>query len=225
MTMPVEPETGTPAPETGDPSQQPTTGPEETTQEQPETGDNWGSLFEGLTPQQVKRKLDHARRWEDRAKDNKAKLDELTARFQPADGEPTVDDLRKQLDDAGAAREQAETRAVELVYENAVTRAAGKAGADAEALLDSQKFREEVADRLDEDFDDNELRAVVAEVAGEYAKKPRFAVAAPVARSGGDFTGAPGAASSIDQQIADAEQRRDFGAAIALKRHKAALRK
>ena len=193
MTMPVEPATGTPAPGTGDPSQQPTA-PNPDPGQQPATGSaDWATTFEGLTPAEVKEKLDHARTWESRAKRNKDALDKLKANGKPAEGAPLPEDVQAQLDEAVSAREAAEARAVELTYQTTVTRIAGQVGADAEALLDSQAFRDAVSEELDEDgFDDDELKAAVAKVAKEFAGKPRFS-AAPTgpARSGTEINGGP----------------------------------
>lgn len=202
MTMPAEPATGDPAPVTGDPSQQPTPAPANDPGQQPATGD-WATVFEGLTPEQVKAKLDHARTWEKRAKDNKKAFDDLKAKGQPADGEPTPDDLKAQLEQATAAREEAEIRAVELTYETTVTRIAAQVGADAEALLDSQKFRDAVAAELDDDgFDDDDLKAAVNKVAKEFARQPRYS-ATPTGptRSGTEMHGATGG----PRQITEAE--------------------
>lgn len=221
MTMPVEPATGTPAPATGDASQQPTA-PNTDPGQQPATGsDDWATTFEGMSPAEVKRALDNSRKWENRAKTNKAKLDEALAKGQPAEGE---EDWKTRAEEADARAEAAEVRAVELAYETTVNRVAREVGADAEALLDSQAFRDAVAEELDDDFDDDDLKAAITAKAKEFVKKPRFAAQRAGGASGGDFTGSPGAAASIDQQIADAEKRKDFQAAIALKRHRAALK-
>lgn len=214
MTMPAEPATGDPAPETGDPSQQPTTPPTDDPG-QPATGDDWGSLFEGLTPQQVKEKLDHARRWENRAKSNKAKLDELQAKAPQPDegGEDWQAKYQSELERAEAA----EARAVEMTYKDAVRSAAATAGADAKALLDSQSFRDEVSDLLDDDFDDDDLAEVVAKVTAKFAKEARFAAGPTGAtRSGADIGGGPGGARQITEaelarmtpeQIVDAQNK------------------
>jgi len=189
MTMPVEPATGDPAPATGDASQQ-QIDPTEPTQQQPATGDDWGSLFEGMSPAEVRRALDNSRKWETRAKSNKAKLDELQATSLPAEGE---EDWKAKYEAEQARASEAESRAVELTYETTVTRIAAQVGADAEALLDSQKFRDAVAKELDEDgFDDDELKAAVAKHAKEFAKKPRYAaVPTGPARSGTEINGGP----------------------------------
>lgn len=117
--------------------------------------------------------------------------------------------------------QEAEARAVELAYENTVTRVAGTVGADAEALLDSDSFRSAVGDELGDDFGDDDLKKAVAKVAKEFATKPRFAAQRGAARSGADFTGAPASAPNIDQAIADAQSKGDLRAAIALKRARA----
>lgn len=214
MTMPAQPDTGAAgaAPDTG-------TAPTDEAPEQaaPDTGEvDWQAEAEKYKAL--------ARKHEQRAKENRKALAEAQAAGKPAEGEPSLDDLRAQLDEVTTAREAAEARAVELAYRDTVRTAASTIGADAEALLDSQSFRDAVADELDEDFDDDDLREAVAKVAKDFAKKPRFAARQPAAgRSGGDFTGGPGARASIDQQIADAEKNRDFATAIALKRQRAAL--
>jgi hypothetical protein len=188
MTMPAEPATGTPAPATGDASQQPTA-PDTDPGQQPATGsDDWATMFEGLTPAEVKRKLDNSRKWEDRAKSNKSKLDEALAKGQPAEGE---EDWQAKYEEAQTRAEEAEGRAVELAYKDAVRGAASEAGADAEALLDSQAFRDAVAGELDDDFDDDDLKAAVLAKAKEFVKKPRFAASAGAAppRGGTDMAG------------------------------------
>ncbi|MEV0660133.1 hypothetical protein ACIBI3_02330 [Actinomadura luteofluorescens] len=223
MTMPVEPATGTPAPATGDASPQQSAAPNTDPSQQPATGsDDWATTFEGMSPAEVKQKLDNSRKWENRAKTNKAKLDQLQNQGQqPAEGE---EDWQAKYEAERQRGDEAEARAVELAYETTVNRVAREVGADAEALLDSQAFRDAVAEELDEDFDDDDLKAAITAKAKEFVKKPRFAAQRAGGASGGDFTGSPGAAASIDQQIADAEKRRDFTTAIALKRQRAALR-
>ncbi|WP_433465709.1 hypothetical protein [Spirillospora sp. CA-128828] len=213
MTTPAQPDTGNAgaAPDTG-------TAPEtDPTSEQtaPGTGDvDWQAEAEKYKAL--------ARKHEQRAKDNKKALDEAQAKAQPAEGEP---DWQAKAEEADARADAAEVRAVELAYEATVNRVARDVGADAEALLDSQAFRDAVAEELDDDFDDDDLREAVNTVAKRFVKKSRFAAQRPAGgASGGDFTGSPGAAASIDQQIADAEKRRDFTTAIALKRQRAALK-
>ncbi|WP_067483779.1 hypothetical protein [Actinomadura hibisca] len=215
MTTPVQPDTGTgDAPDTGT---APTT--EAPDIDAPDTGEeiDWKA--------EAEKNKALARKHEARAKANKKALDEALAKGRPADGEPTVDDLRAQAEADAARADAAEARAAELAYETTVTRIARTVGADAEALLDSDSFRSAVVDELDDDdFDDAELRAAVTKVAKQFAKRSRFAASSGPSRSGGEFHGGPGAAASIDQQIADAEKNRDFATAIALKRQRAALK-
>lgn len=205
MTMPAEPGTGAPgAPETGDPSTEPNT----PTGAQPEPGGtdtgDWASLFEGMTPQEVKDRLDHARTWEKRAKTNKAKLEQLTAAgtATSGDGEPSLDELRQQYESERERADAAEERAVELAYTSNVNRVAAKTGLDAEQLLDSDRFRRLVGEELGDDFDDDDLRAAIEKVAKskEFANNPRFTGGQrPPARSGADITGGPGALRQLTE--------------------------
>lgn len=211
MTTPAQPDTGAAgaAPDTGTAPETGTTGQDAATATETVDWQAEAEKYKAL-----------ARKHEQRAKENKAKLDDLQAKAQPAEGE---EDWKAKYEAEQARASEAEIRAVELAYQTTVTRIAGTVGADAEALLDSQSFRDKVAEELDDDFDDDDLKAAVSKVAKGFAKKPRYAAQRPGGASGGDFTGSPGAAASIDQQIADAEKNRDFATAIALKRQRAAL--
>lgn len=215
MTMPAEPGTGsTGAPGTGDPSNEPT----EPTGQQPATGEggtgnepsdgSWDSIdWDGLSPAEVREKLDHARTWEKRAKANKDKLDKLTApkatSSTPKPGDqPGTDEAQTRIAEADRAREAAEERAAELAYTSAVSRIAPKAGADADLLLDSDRFRRAVGDELDDGFDDDELTAAVEKVARRFVKKePRFAGTRPTPpRGSGEFSGSPGTGTPITEE-------------------------
>lgn len=212
MTMPAEPGTGTTgAPGTGDPSNE----PNEPTGQQPATGEggtgnepgtDWASTFEGMTPEEVKTALDHARTWEKRAKTNKAKLDQLTAQQQPGgkqtEGEPSLDQVRQELETERRARQESDERAVRLAWTSTVRDVAPKVGGDAEALLDSDRFRAAVDDELGEDgFDDDDLAAAVEKVAKRFVREPRFAGTRPTPpRGSGEFAGSPGAGSPITEE-------------------------
>jgi hypothetical protein len=128
-----------------------------------------------------------ARKHETNAKANKQLLDKASAATA---GEPTVDDLKAQLAELSQAHNAAEERNAELAYSGTVRTLAQAAGADPEALLDSDSFRDAVATELGEDFDDDDLSKAVAKVAKEFAKRPRFA-ATPAAspRGGADMAG------------------------------------
>lgn len=223
MTTPAQPEqpaTGPGAPATGEQTAtEPTTAPpvDPAGQQPPATGED-GTDWKK-----------HARDWERKSKDNAKRLSDVEQQFaavRKALGLEGEEDLpehaQAKLSEAEKRAEEAETRALELAYENTVSRIAATVNADAEALLDSDSFRAAVTEELGDDFDDRELRAAVTKVAKEFAKKPRFAAQRGASRSGADFTGSPGAPPNIDQQIADAEKNRDFGRAIALKRARAA---
>lgn len=223
MTTPAQPATGSdPAPATGDPSSQsdptgsaPTGNP---APPPPATGDDWATTFEGQSPADVKKALDHSRTWEKRAKDNKKAFDDLKAKG-PQDGEPTVDDYKTRA-------EAAEDRAAELAYQTTVSRVAGQVGADAEALLDSDSFRNAVAEELGDDFDDDDLKAAVDKVAKQYASKPRFSSQpAGPARSGAEINGGPGGLRQVTEdelarmspeQIVDAQNKGQLNALLGI---------
>jgi hypothetical protein len=218
VTTPAQPETpatGPGAPATGEQTPEPTT-PVDAPQ-QPATGED-GTDWKK-----------HARSWEKKSKDNERRLSEYEQQLgtlKKALGLEAADDLpehaKAKLSEAEKRAEAAETRALELAYESTVSRVAATVNADAEALLDSDSFRNAVGEELGEDFDDDDMRKAVAKVAKEFAKKPRFAKSQGSPRSGADFTGSPGAPPNIDQAIADAEKNRDFRTVIALKRRRQA---
>lgn len=217
MTTPAEPATGTPgAPETGSTSEPPAN-----TGQQPATGGqenatDWATLFEGMTPQEVKKQLGFARKWENSSKKNFEELEALKAKSKQQDGEPTSDDLRQELTSEREKREAAEERAALLAYKSTVDSAAAKVGADADALRDSGSFQDAVTELLGDDFDDDDLEAAVTKVAKEYAKKPRFAKQTGPARSGADLPGGPGGLRQLTdddlqrmspEQIVDAQNK------------------
>src|SRR5437879_102895 len=112
------------------------------------------------------------------------------------DGEPTVDDLAKQLEERQERIEELEATQTEHAYRAAVRSAASAVNADADALLDSGSFRDAVAAELGDEFEDDDLTKAVAKVAREFAKKPRFALTAAPSRSGGEIPGGPPAATN-----------------------------
>lgn len=217
MTTPAQPETpvtGPGAPATGEQTPEPTT-PVTAETQTPATGED-GTDWKK-----------HARTWESKSKANESALRERDAQLaamRKALGIESEDDLpehaKQKLTAAEQRAQEAEEQVAELSYRDAVRSAAPNAGADDEALLDSDSFRAAVGEELGEDFDDAELAKAVAKVAKEFAKKPRFAKAQGSPRSGADFTGAPGAPPNIDQAIADAEKNGKHSDAIALKRRR-----
>jgi hypothetical protein len=145
-----------------------------------------------------------AREWESRSKANKAELakyEQQLAAMRKAlgidgDEEDLPDHIQRKLTEAEQAKAEAEAERdgikAEVAYEKAVNSAAKDANADAEALLDSDSFREAVRSELDEDgFTDDDLKKAVAKVTKEFAKKPRFAKATAPARSGGEIPAGP----------------------------------
>lgn len=193
MTTPAQPDTGTAgaAPDTGTAPETGTTTQDAATATETVDWQAEAEKYKAL-----------ARKHEQRAKTNKQALDDLQAKAAPAEGE---EDWKTKAEEAAARAEAAEVRAVELAYETTVNRIARDVGADAEALLDSQAFRDAVADELDDDFDDDDLRAAVGKVAKEFARQPRFS-ATPTGptRSGTEMNGATGG----PRQITEAELAR-----------------
>ena len=127
------------------------------------------------------------------------------------DGEPTVEDLAKQLDERQARIDELEAAQTEHAYQNAVRAAATAVNADADALLDSAGFLKDVQDELPDEFTDEDMTKAITKVAKEYAKKPRFAKTAPAARSGGDITGAPPPATKQRPKSLAEAVRRGYG--------------
>lgn len=200
MTTPAGAETAAGAPETGDAS------PEQTPTGQQSATDqvtDWATTFEGMTPEEVRTALDHARTWEKRAKENKAKLEQAKAATAgPKDGEPTLEDLQAQATADRERAEAAEERAAELAYKSTVNSVAATNGLDGVELLDSGRFRDKVAEELGDDFDDDDLLAAVEKVAKtrEFAGNPRFASTKAPARSGADITGGPGTPRQVTEE-------------------------
>lgn len=143
-----------------------------------------------------------ARKWEQRAKDNKSASETATAQQQS-----TLDTIAKALglktDDADPAKLAAQlaakdTEARQSKVELAVYRAASTHGADPAALLDSRGFLNSVND-LDpsgKDFNSKVSDAIKAAVEGN----PKLKVTPPgPARSGGEFPGGSGAGTPISE--------------------------
>ena len=99
----------------------------------------------------------------------------------------------------------------ERTVENTVLRSASKLGADADALLDSNKFLESLTDLADG-------ADLEAHIASFVAANPKFKAAKGLGRSGGDFGGAPNQQpASLASQIRDAESKGDWKTARQLK--------
>lgn len=132
-----------------------------------------------------------------------------------ADGEEQVD-----VETLQAQREEDQTELWSARIELQTLKAAAKHGVKAEALTDSVKFWESMGDI---DPADPEFAGKVdAAIAAAVKANPGLKAPQGAPRSGADFTGSPGSAPNIDQQIAEATKNRDFARAIALKRARAA---
>lgn len=129
-----------------------------------------------------------------------------------------------QAPDPEALASQLEERGTELwskSVELETYRTAAKHGVKAEALTDSVAFWEAVGE-LDPS-DPGFAAGVDAAIAAAVEANPGLTTSAGAARSGADFTGSPGRMPpNIDQQIAEATEKKDFRTAIALKRRRTA---
>lgn len=72
---------------------------------------SWDDIFKGEDPVKVKEALEHSRKWEQRAKDNFAKVNELT---------PQAEQFRK-LEEASKSEAQRQAEAVEAAKRDAET--------------------------------------------------------------------------------------------------------
>lgn len=109
----------------------------------------WSELFKDQKPEDVKEALENSRKWETRAKGNKAKsdlLDELAKKITGDDGEPDPEKLTQELTAA-----QRDSRATKI--ENAVLKNASKHDANPALLADSRSFMDSIAE-LDPAADD-----------------------------------------------------------------------
>lgn len=139
-----------------------------------------------------------------------AKAVGLTPEEPGADAEPpTPEKLTDQLDQATKAHEATEAQLRESRVELAVYRAAGKAGADPDALLDSRTFLAKVKtlDPNASDFGDEVSRAIKAAISTNPKLKAAPAVVAAPAPSGGRFSGGPAGRSDADLSVDDARAR------------------
>ncbi|MGC0365012.1 hypothetical protein ABH922_002996 [Rhodococcus sp. 27YEA15] len=132
-------------------------------------GDDWASLFGGMTPAEVKEKLDHSRKWETRAKDNRdaaEKWSQIEKAFTGEGGDTPPDPAQLATELTAAQREIRDTK-----IENAVFRLAPGHSANPGALIDSRSFMAQL-DQLDPsatDFADQVNAAIVTAVAANAA--------------------------------------------------------
>ncbi|MFE2019881.1 hypothetical protein ACFW9O_17780 [Streptomyces sp. NPDC059499] len=131
--------------------------------------------------------------------------------------EELTQQLRESQQHLGSAQEQAVAAQMELhVY-----RTAHRLGADADALLDSRSFCDEI-DSIDPGDDPKAFNAAVEKaIRGAIQRTP--SLRARAGRSGADLSGGSSEQPhSLDKQIAEATQKRDFASVIRLKRQRAA---
>lgn len=184
----------------------------------PETGTpsiDWQELFGETDPDAIKAKLGHARKWEQRAKDNKTAADDAGRKYQelldviasaaglkPDKAEVDPAKLAEQIaaKDQELSSKDRELRQSQVRL--AVFTAAGQHQADPAALLDSQRFLNSVAD-LDptaEDFQ-NQVESAIKKAVKANPNLKGHSATQSAGRSGGEFSGAPGGNGpiSVDQ--------------------------
>ncbi|MBE0430104.1 MAG: hypothetical protein IBX61_09595 [Thermoleophilia bacterium] len=116
------------------------------------------------------------------------------------DDEPDVDALQKKLDKASAEMKS-------LKIERAISRAAKKHGADAEALADSRSFLQD-AEALDLD-DDGFAGELDSLVEAAVKNNPKLKTSQAPGKSGGDFGGSGGGGQSMSLDAAVAKGDKD----------------
>jgi len=152
-----------------------------------------------------------ARKWENRAKENKDAADELE-KLKAANMSEQEKAVKAAKDEGRtAALAEAAPRIAQARLEAAAARAGVDLGEFAE-FIDLAKFVDQ-----DGQVNDKAIKAAV----------DKFSKLAPkgAGRSGGDMGGGGGSgdqAASLDKQIEEATKRRDFATVIRLKRQKAA---
>lgn len=131
----------------------------------------WTKTFADLTPEKVKEALDNSRKWEDRAKGNKGKADQLDTLVAAITGGNTDDkpDPDKLASDLSAS--QSETRATQV--ENAILKKALSQSADGVRLTDSRAFMSSVSslDPKADDFGSKVDEAIKKAIEGDPSLK------------------------------------------------------
>lgn len=111
---------------------------------------------------------------------------------EAGDAKPDAEQLTKDL----AARD---TAAKQALTELAVFRAASKAGADPDALLDSRAFLAKIAD-----IDPAKTADIQKAIEDAVKENPKLKVVLAASKSGGDFTGGPGEQRNAPTTLEDA---------------------
>jgi hypothetical protein len=100
---------------------------------------------------------------------------------------PDTEDPAEAAKQAAAERDKATQAANEAALHLAVYKAAGKAGADADTLLDSNSFRSAISE-----VDPADAEAVKAAIENAVKTNPRFKLVQVASASGSDFSGGSG---------------------------------
>lgn len=179
--------------------------------------DDWASTFEGMTPAQVKEALEHSRKWESRAKENRPKAEKYDQLLASLNGDgaggstpPTPEQLTTDLTAARQGERDAK-------LESAVLRSAARQNANGDRLTDSNSFMAGIRaldlDPSAADFATKIDGAVKAAVDADKSLSTALSVGAYVGAEGGT----PGSPPSREALIADAESKGDHMKAMSLK--------
>jgi hypothetical protein len=114
-------------------------------------------MFDGMKPEDVKTALENSRKWENRAKSNAPKAQQLDELVKMLSGDKGETDPAKLAQDLTTARQSA----TNIRIENEVLRTAGKHGADPNRLADSKSFMSKV-ERLDPEGSDFSSKVAAA---------------------------------------------------------------
>ncbi|WP_404285424.1 hypothetical protein [Glutamicibacter arilaitensis] len=142
----------------------------------------WDGKIESLDPA-VQKVISDLRKESGDERVAKKTLDAITKALNPdaTDGEkPTAEQLTAQLTEQATDAKQART-------ELAVYKLAGKAGADADALLDSRAFLAKLAA-----LDHNDTKAVTKAITDAITENPKLKAVLAAGKSGADFSGGSG---------------------------------
>lgn len=145
-------------------------------------GDDWDGKVESL-PAAAQKMIADLRKADGDERVAKKQLEAITKALNPnakGDDKPTAEQLTKQLTERDTAAKQAQT-------ELAVYKLAGKAGADADALLDSRAFLAKIAE-----LDHTDTKAVTKAISDAITDNPKLKSVRVAGSSAADGAGGSG---------------------------------
>jgi hypothetical protein len=166
----------------------------------------WDDLFKDQKPEDVKEALENSRKWETRAKGNKAKADQFDELVKKITGKDDDTDPEKLAQDLTAAQRDARATKVEV----AVLKSASKHDADPALLADSRSFMDSIADLdpADDDFKSKLDAAIKKAVEDNAALKVTSATGPrPVRQQGKPSQGRQGGVQAGAERYKERRQR------------------